>query len=210
MVQFRANAYRDSIQKEVRTPIQMSNVIAALDRDHANIAKLLELLESEILAIEVGKTPDYPLLQNIMRYMTQYPDRFHHPLENLVFARLVKSDAGARADVDGLLEEHIEIGLAGRNFDKLLRTSRADSVEVREQLGAAGFAYIRSLREHMLKEEKKLFPLAMEILTKEDWQIIDEEIDAVEDPVFGAAVADGYQRLYQLIVDHNIVAGKSG
>jgi hypothetical protein len=50
----------------------------------------------------------------------------------------------------------------------------------------------------------------MEILTKEDWKIIDEEIDAVEDPVFGAAVADEYQRLYQLIVDHNIVAGKSG
>jgi hemerythrin-like domain-containing protein len=145
-----------------------------------------------------------------MRYMTQYPDRFHHPIENLVFARLVKRDAGARADVDGLLEEHIEIGLAGRKFEKLLRTSRADSVEVREQLGAVGFAYIRSLREHMLREEKKLFPLAMEILTKEDWKIIDEEIDAVEDPVFGAAVADGYQRLYQLIVDHNIVAGKSG
>ncbi len=210
MVQFSINVYRDSIQKEVQKPIQMSNVVAALDRDHDNIAKLLEILESEILAIEVGKTPDYPLLQNIMRYMTQYPDRFHHPIENLVFARLVKRDAGARADVDGLLEEHIAIGLAGRNFDKLLRTSRADSVEVREQLGAAGFAYIRSLRGHMLKEEKKLFPLAMEILTKEDWQIIDEEIDAVEDPVFGAAVADGYQRLYELIVEHNIVAGKSG
>ena len=47
----------------------MSQVIAALERDHANIAKLLEILESEILAIEVGKTPDYPLMQDIMRYM---------------------------------------------------------------------------------------------------------------------------------------------
>ena len=56
----------------------MSDVIAALTCDHANIAKILELLESEILAIEVGKTPDYPLLQDIMCYMNQYPDRFHH------------------------------------------------------------------------------------------------------------------------------------
>ncbi len=204
------DAYRESIQREVRTPIHMSNVIAALYRDHANIAKLLELLESEILAIEVGKTPDYPLLQDIMRYMTQYPDRFHHPIEDFIFARLVKRDAGARADVDDLLEEHIAIGLAGQNFDKLLRTSHADSVAVREQLGVAGFAYIRALREHMSKEEKKLFPLAMEILTKEDWQVIDEKVDAAEDPVFGAAIADGYQRLYQLIVDHYIVAKKSG
>jgi len=200
LVQFRTNAYRDSNQNEVQ----------ALDRDHANIAKLLELLESEILAIEVGKTPDYSLLQDIMYYMVQYPDRFHHPKEDLIFTQLLKRYPEARADVNDLLQEHIAIGLAGQSFDKLLRISHIDSVEVREQLAAAGFAYIWVLREHMLKEEKKLFPLAMEVLTKEDWQVIDEEVDAVEDPVLGAAIADGYQQLYQLIVDHNIVVGKSG
>ena len=63
---------------------------------------------------------------------------------------------------------------------------------------------------NMSKEEKKLFPLAMEILTKEDWQVIDEEVEAVDDPVFGSATADGYQRLYQLIVDHHFVTGKLG
>ena len=188
----------------------MSNVIAALDRDHANIAKLLELLESEILAIEVGKTPDYPLMQDIMRYMTQYPDRFHHPKEDLIFARLLTRQSGARAHVDDLLEEHISIGLAAKKFDRLLRTSGHDSVNVREQLGAAGFAYIRALREHMLKEEKKLFPLAMKVLTKEDWQVIDEEVNVIDDPLFGEMIAEEYQRLYQFIVDHYFAAENSG
>ncbi|VUX55852.1 putative Hemerythrin HHE cation binding domain protein [uncultured Woeseiaceae bacterium] len=188
----------------------MSNVIAALDRDHANIAKLLELLDSEVLAIEVGKTPDYPLLQDIMRYMTQYPDLFHHPKEELIFAQLLKREPGARAVVNELLEEHISIELAGQEFERLLRKSGVDSVEVREQLGVAGFAYSRALREHMLKEERKVYPLAIGVLTKEDWQVIDEEVDAVEDPVFGAAIADEYQRLYQLIVDYHYVAEKSG
>ncbi len=179
----------------------MSNVIAALDRDHANIAKLLELLESEILAIEVGKTPDYSLLQDIMRYMTHYPDRFHHPKEDLIFVQLLKREPGARDDVDDLLEEHISIGLAGQEFDRSLRKSTIDSVNVREELGTAGFAYIRAMREHMLKEERKLFALAKIVLTKEDWQVIDEEVDATEDPLFGAVVADEYQRLYRLITD---------
>ncbi len=101
-------------------PIQMSDVMAALDRDHANIAKLLELIESEILAIEVGKTPDYPLLQDIMRYMTHYPDRFHHPKEDLIFAQVLKREPGARDDVEDLLAEHISIGLAGQEFNRLL------------------------------------------------------------------------------------------
>ncbi len=179
----------------------MSQVIAALERDHANISKLLELLESEILAIEVGKTPDYPLLQDIMRYMTHYPDRFHHPKEDLIFAQLLKRESGTRADVEDLLEEHISIGLAGQEFARLLHTSAVDSVDVREKLGTAGFAYIRALREHMLKEETKLFALARVIFTKEDWQVIDEEVDAIEDPLFGEMVADAYQRLYLLITD---------
>ena len=181
----------------------MSNVIAALDRDHANIAKLLELLESEILAIEVGKTPDYPLMQDIMRYMTQYPDRFHHPKEDLIFVQLLRREPGARDDVENLLEEHIFIGLAGQEFDRLLHKSDVDSVDLRERLGASGFAYIRALREHMLKEERKLFPLAMVVLTKKDWQIIDEKVNAIDDPLFGEMIADDYQRLYRLITDQS-------
>ncbi len=188
----------------------MSNVIAALDCDHANIAKLLELIESEILAIEVGKTPDYPLLQDIMRYMTHYPDRFHHPKEDLIFAQLLKREPGVRADVEGLLEEHISIGLAGQEFDRLLRTSGVDSIEVREQLGTSGFSYIRALREHMLKEERKLFVLAKVIFTRRDWQIIDEEVDAIEDPLFGPMISDEYQRLYRLITDQTETDGVTG
>ena len=179
----------------------MSQVIAALKRDHANIAKLLEILESEILAIEVGKTPDYPLLQDIMRYIAQHADRFHHPKEDLIFAQLLRRDSGVRADVEELIEEHVSIGLAGREFNRFLRTSVVDSVDVREQLGTLGYAYIRALREHMLKEERMLFALAKEIFTKEDWQVIDEELDAIEDPVFGPVIADQYKRLYRLITD---------
>ena len=179
----------------------MPQVIEALERDHANIEKVLVLLESEILAIEVGKTPDYPLLQDIMCYMTQYPDRFHHPKEDLVFGQLLKREPGAHADIDALLEEHVFIGLAGRNFDRMLRTSNIDSVIVREGLGITGSAYIRSLREHMRKEERKLFALAKAVFTKEDWQSIDEAVDAIDDPLFGTVIANGYKRLYGLITD---------
>jgi len=179
----------------------MSDAIAALNRDHANMAKLLEVLESEILAIEVGKTPDYPLLQDIMHYMTQYPDRFHHPKENLIFAQVLKREPRARADIARLLREHVSLSLAAQNFEILLCTSHVDSVKVREGLGKAGFAYIRALRQHMLLEEKKLFPMANAVLTKEDWQLIDDEVDAIEDSLFGDEIADDCQRLYRLITD---------
>jgi hemerythrin-like domain-containing protein len=107
------------------------------------------------------------------------------------------------------LEEHIFIGLAGQNFDRMLCTSNIDSVTVREGLGLAGSAYIRALREHMLKEERILFALTEAVFTEEDWQSIDEAIDAIEDPVFGTVIAKGYKRLYGLITDGQVEDLKS-
>jgi hemerythrin-like domain-containing protein len=188
----------------------MSQFITALKRDHANFAKLLELLESEILAIEVGKTPDCRLLQDIMRYMTRYPDRFHHPKEDLLFERLVERDPTARPVVNEILDEHISIGLAGREFARMLSTSAVDSVDVREALGTAGFAYIRTQRQHMFLEEKKLFPMAQTVLTDKDWQEIDGAVDAIGDPLFGAEMAKGYERLYRLIIDQAELGAVAG
>lgn len=177
----------------------MSDVIAALIRDHANIEKLLELIESEILAIQVGKTPDFPMMQDIMRYMAQYSDRFHHPKEDLIFAQLLKRDPEVRAEVEEMIEEHVSIGLAGRELTGLLRGSCVDSVDVRERLGIAGIAYIQGLRKHMSKEERKLFPLAQEVLTQKEWRVIDEAVNAIDDPLFDEMTADDYQRLYRLM-----------
>ena len=179
----------------------MSQVIAALERDHANISKLLEILESEILAIEVGKTPNYPLMQDIMRYMAQHSDRFHHPKEDLIFAQLLKRDPGIRVDVEDLIKEHVVIGLAGQEFARLLSASGVDSVDAREQLGTSGFDYIQALREHMSREERKLFPLAMEVLTKKEWQVIDEAVNAIDAPLFDEMTNADYQRLYRVIID---------
>jgi len=181
----------------------MSQVIAALERDHANIAKLLDILESEILAIEVGKTPDYPLMRDIMRYLAQYSDRFHHPKEDLIFAKLLKGDPRVRGDVEDLIEEHVVIRLVGQEFVRLLHESGVDSVDVREQLGTSGSAYIHALRAHMSKEEKMLFPLARKTLTNADWQVIDEAVKAIDDPLFDEMTADDYRRLYRLIAEQS-------
>ncbi len=181
----------------------MSRTIEALKRDHANMAKLLEILESEILAIKVGKTPDYSLMQDIMRYMAQYSDRFHHPKEDLIFARLLKHDTAISDEVNDLIAEHILIGQAGREFAGLLSASSVDSVESREQLGASGFDYIRTLREHMSREEGKLFPTASVVLTEKEWQFIDAAVDAINDPIFDDMTADDYQRLYRLITEQS-------
>jgi hemerythrin-like domain-containing protein len=158
----------------------MSDVIASLQRDHAEITKLLGMLESEILAIEVGKTPNYPLMQDIMQYLGEYSDHLHHPKEDLIFTQLLRYDPKFRNDIDDLIEDHVLIARAGNEFAQLLRSTDADSVDVREHLGACGFNYIRTQREHMSKEDNHLFPLAAALLSASDWQVIEDAASNID------------------------------
>jgi hemerythrin-like domain-containing protein len=63
--------------------------------------------------------------------------------------------------------------------------------------------YIRDLREHMSREEGKLFPIANAVITKKEWQFIDAATDAIDDPLFDDMNADDYQRLYRLITEQS-------
>ena len=62
--------------------------LAELREDHKNMALMLKLLERESNRIYDGDEPDYELLQDIMHYMTVYPDAVHHPKEDRIYAEL--------------------------------------------------------------------------------------------------------------------------
>ncbi len=67
----------------------MSDVMDKLHADHAHIARLMSLLEEQIQLIHAEENPDAPLMQDIMAYMTHYPDLIHHPLEDLIFEHVI-------------------------------------------------------------------------------------------------------------------------
>lgn len=55
----------------------MTSTIDALQKEHTDFAKLLDLLEAQIGAFHRGERPDYDLMLDVFYYMTHYPDRFH-------------------------------------------------------------------------------------------------------------------------------------
>ena len=65
-----------------------AKVLAELREDHRNMALMLNILERQSNRIYEGEEPDYELLQDIMHYMTVYPDAVHHPKEDRIYAEL--------------------------------------------------------------------------------------------------------------------------
>ena len=94
----------------------MTDVMQSLYQDHANLAEITDIARQELKSLEAGEHAEYGLLEDIMRYVTGFPDTHHHPTEDVVFARLKMRVPGAAKDVDRMLTEHAALLTRSRVF----------------------------------------------------------------------------------------------
>lgn len=171
-----------------------------LQREHADIAKLLKVLERQLEALRAGAEARLDLVDAVLRYIANFPDLAHHPKEDLIYERLVERDPESADIIGDMRAEHAR--LETRTEEVALVVTRApggDDAWRNEATGAlAGFvdAYWR----HMTIEEETLFPRAWAVLTEADWVEIDAAIVDEADPLFGEAVELQYARLRDVIM----------
>lgn len=172
-----------------------------LRTDHANVARLLELLSMQLEILLGHGSPDYGLMGDVMHYVTNYPDLFHHPKEDLVFDKLKARDTGIDETLDALVVEHRAILHSGNDLVRALRDAEYDPCPAsRDRVEVLGWKYVGDLRRHMMTEDRDVFPVAETKLGPRDWAEIEARVETREDPLFGGIVAKHYGRLYAHIV----------
>lgn len=174
----------------------MPAVIESLRADHVNMARLLHLVEAEIGAFKAGKVPDYALLGDILDYLLNYPDLCHHPIENTIYRRL-RRRVPAKADaVQEIEDEHGKIAELTRRFAAAVHNVTAESQIPREAFIELGDRFLDLMRRHMIAEETRFFPLALDNLGPQDWAEVKDEFSRHADPLFGSAVLEPYRALH--------------
>lgn len=177
----------------------MAGIMQQLKTDHGNIARLLSTLEEQMNVVRDERSADFDLMHDIMVYMTQYPDHTHHPMEDLVFEKLVAHDSSAGDIVARLEREHKGLAEKGGRFLEMLRHVVDGALVEREALEEAGRDYIAFLRSHMEIEDTDAFPRAERALSEGDWADVASGMEARTDPVFGPVIADEFRSLYDYI-----------
>ena len=177
----------------------MTNDIDKLQKEHTEFTKLLDLLEAQLGLFHHGEQPDYDLMLDIFYYMTHYPDRFHHPKEDLAFARLVERDPEIRAKVEELARQHQVIALSGARFLDNLDAALTGAMLSRQSVEIPALEYVTFYRGHMKFEERELFPIARVNLRDEDWAEINATMDPGEDPLFGQTFDERYRAIRRQI-----------
>lgn len=182
--------------------VKLPNAIVTLRDEHRYMSLLLETLQEQLQSKKLAAPEDYFLMQDIVRYMHEYPDTEHHPTEDLMFDKLVQRNPGREMDVARLRREHDMLKENTATILKLLDSAanRRTPATI-EALRTACNEYIDRLRQHMQFEETELFPSAVRCLASKDWHAIDLRLGSTQDPLFGPTVEHDYRVLYEYFAD---------
>ena len=166
-----------------------------LREDHRNMTVVLNLLDGLIEEMDAGKNPDFELFDEIMRYMTVYPDAVHHPKEDIVYEQLREARPDLTEDLDHVPDDHSDIAHLGSLLRDEVEAVIAGAAVRREKMIEDAAAYVKRLRNHILWEEEDLFRRIDKMLEAEALQIDVSAYEHIKDPVFELEIEAGFRRL---------------
>ncbi|RXH35007.1 hemerythrin [Bradyrhizobium nanningense] len=175
-------------------------IIERLSREHRNIETLLAVLERELEIFDRGNHPDYEVIRAIVSYFELYPELYHHPQEELVFAKLKLRDPAAAARVGDLTLEHQKGAQRLRRVVQAIDAVLADREILRQDVENIVHDFIESERRHIMIEDRDFFPAALKVLTPSDWTEIASASTSHEDPLFSDAAEEIFDALRARIV----------
>ena len=178
----------------------MTTPIEDLGRDHRNMERLLALIEDQVDRFREGTPLDFDLLASVLDYIRNFPERCHHPREDLVFQRLLTRHPSATEAIGDLLKEHRQLAELTARLVEAVRYVELEMDVPRARLESVARDYIAACRRHIAEEERVFFPLAEQRLTDEDWREIEAAISAPDDPLFGPRVEKHYLNLHERIL----------
>lgn len=176
------------------------STLERINAEHRVIAAIMNVLEAEVNALEEKGEFDIDLVRLIIRYMEEYPDRFHHPKEELLFDAAASRDPEFRERVSAIRSQHRALPGLTSGVKAIIDAIDFGESRPRGEVLRTLRAYIDNERSHIVSESGSLFPELDDILSPEDWELADQRVAQLEDPLTGGADPGPYKRLQALIL----------
>jgi hemerythrin-like domain-containing protein len=171
-----------------------------ITREHAVIAAMMDLLDREVGDLASLGHFDIDLVRLILRYMNEYPDRFHHRREELLFDVATGKDASFATCAEGIRAEHSNLPDTTAQLADLVERIELGEAMPRDVVLGKLRGYIVRQREHIRNENEEVFPAMLSILNADDWSQADSQNARIDDPLAGGRDPGPFRRLQELIL----------
>lgn len=179
------------------------SIAATIIRDeHRALASVIKGLQFLIQEIQNrNQIPNFSLLQAIVSYIEQFPDKLHHPKEDqYLFPALRQRYPASASELDILEDEHERGTVITERVVETLREYVADHACF-EAFAQAVDDYANFHWAHMRREEDIILPLAEAHLTPEDWMDINAAFKSNSDPLVGINTQREFRELFRRLVN---------
>jgi hemerythrin-like domain-containing protein len=175
----------------------MSEIMAALHRDHIHFSRVLKLLRADLETLRGGEDPDFDLLHDALDYLSHYADLYHHPKEDTIYHYQLEHSVAEADQIDLLLDGHKAL----RQITEALRAATegilGGTVMLRAEYADQLADFLDKQTEHLNLEEAEVFPFLEKTLKKSDWEIIEARAPTQIDPLFGPDLESQFEALYK-------------
>jgi hemerythrin-like domain-containing protein len=177
----------------------MADPVAVWHAEHVRFAQLLDFLDRQMQAFHAGGHPNYDLMRDVVQYLHDYGDRYHHPREDIAFGRLAEYDSSMQPAIRQLRQEHRVLAVAGAALLKQLDNILEDVMLERAAVESAAATYLVYFRRHLNTEEASILPRAKQLLARQDWDAVAAAVPDTPDPLFGEDINERYRELRRQI-----------
>jgi len=148
---------------------KMKNVTQVLSEEHQNILKVINIVLEECEQLQYGKTLDKGFFNDIISFIKNYADGFHHVKEeDILFKTMLNNEEHMHCNpIPVMLNEHD----AGRQYVKGMELALSQENVKNLIENAQGYCYL--LQNHIYKEDNILYPMAEQGLDEQQKQQID-------------------------------------
>lgn len=173
----------------------MRDAIKEIHAEHRTMARLLTALEQQIAIFEEAGETDYELVCDILEYFLGFPEKCHHPKEDVLSRLLLDKVPERAAALKDLPRQHEELAELTQRTAALVKRVLEEAEIPRETVINAAREYAEAQRKHMAMEEKYFLPLAEEVLSEADRSQLTDELFREEEPLFGSESTEHYAEL---------------
>jgi hemerythrin-like domain-containing protein len=174
-----------------------------LRNDHHHLQLVLNCFSKEIDCFDFNaqQDPDMEVILNALDYVREYPDKWHHPAEDVIFNQLLAKNVKESKLIKKLEEEHNKISQETEKINQLFRAAAEDCIVPASDLVESARRYITLQRTHLEQENEIIYPLMDKLFGPDDWKEIEKKIEIQNDPLFNKPSKREFTQLYHHILE---------
>lgn len=175
-----------------------------LSAEHRLIEQVLDCLEEAAGRLEDGDNIEAEFFLDAAEFITGFADRYHHGKEeDMLFVALTARDMPQDSGpVAVMLHEHEEGRQYAQGFRSAAQLMQAGDTAASADVVRNVFDYVNLMREHILKEDNVLFPMAGQLLAGNAMQDLSRDFERV----IAAHEASGEAARYKALA-HKLAVG---